>query len=266
LVNTLKKISLGLSRTHAGFISETYSKCYFTDRENLELDGLLEVMERTRSERIKDLLFYGIAQAALLKMPMSMFHRASLKQRLTRVDRKSRNKASWDRPFGALIREFVEEAVIYGWQRNLRHTVTKMDALSAIGDIDSDELLFLDPPYINCRGGVPTYGEAYHFLEGFAQGISRWQGNLDTSGSHPMFRCQESSFETPEGWLSGIRMLLDCATRGSVVATARQYDEPGARQMRRMLKDHFKQVECRKMHASTIFSNAQNGEYLFLAT
>lgn len=267
LAYAVRVIDEATRERHTGFIARTYSGCYFTHRENQELDGLLQAMQGVGARHVKDLLFYGIAQAALAKMPMSMFHRASLKQRLAKVPRNSRNETTWSTPFRALVPRFLEEAVVFSWRRNHRHVVTRKDALDAVDSLDSDEVLFLDPPYVNPRSGVPTYAEAYHFLEGFACGAEEWRAKLDWRGSHPIFRgCHESSFENPMGWEAGVRTLVDRAEKGSVIATARERDDPGARQLKRFLRARFKNVKVCGIRSSTIFSDTENREYLFLAT
>ena len=248
-----------------GFISREYKDCYFTKAENLELDGLLECLATTKSERMHDLVFYGVAQAALAKMPMSMFHRASLKQRTAKVDRRSGNATTWSRPFRTLVPRYLDEAVLYTWRRRTTHTVTQGDALRRCGKVGGDAALFLDPPYINPGGGVPDYSEAYHFLEGLVQGEKHWATGLQRGGKHPIYDAPKSDFEQAQGWTSGVTQLLDKVEGGSVVATARERDSPGARKLRELLKAKFRSVSSRKLHTSTIFTSTPNPEVLFRA-
>lgn len=249
-----------------GFVSHEYKDCYFTKAENLELDGLLECLATTRSTRLHDLVFYGVAQAALAKMPMSMFHRASLKQRTSRVDRKSGNATTWNTPFRSLVPRYMDEAVVYTWRRRTTHTVTQGDAVAQCRKVGSDTALFLDPPYINPGGGVPEYSEAYHFLEGLVQGEKAWSQGLRRGGKHPIYQARTSTFEEADGWTAGVNDILAKVDGGSVVATARQRDSPGARKLRELLKGKFRSVSSRRLQATTIFTGTPNAEYLFLAT
>lgn len=248
-----------------GFISREYDNCYFTAAENLELDGLLECLATTKSGRLHDLVFYGVAQASLAKMPMSMFHRASLRQRTTKVERRSGNITTWNTPFRTLVPRYMDEAVLFTWRRRATHKVTKGDALSRCRKVSSDAALFLDPPYINPGGGVPDYSEAYHFLEGFVRGEKQWERGLQRGGSHPIYVARKSDFEQAAGWTAGITQLLDKVEGGGVVATVRERDSPGARKLRQLLKEKFRSVSSKRLHTSTIFTATPNAEYLFLA-
>lgn len=267
LETVLHRVERATAQATAGFISEYYDECYFTRAENLELDGLLDELEQTRADRLKDLMFYGVAQAALAKMPMSMFHRASIRQRIAKVPRRSRNSLIWNTPFRVLVPRYVQEAVLYTWLRRRRHEVTQGSALDVTDAIRSGDVLFLDPPYINPKGGVPAYGEAYHFLEGFSRGQDVWERWLDGSRSHPIFRgFPQSSFDSPDGWRSGVGTLLDTVDGGSVLATGRLRDRPGARTLKSLLRARFRNVATQNLHSSTIFSPIPNREYLFVAS
>ena len=260
------KVTECMSEATPGFISREFKNCYFTKAENLELDGLMECLTTTKSTRLHDLVFYGVAQAALAKMPMSMFHRASLKQRTSHVDRKSGNSKIWNTPFHTLVPRYIDEAVVYTWRRRTTHMVTQGDAVTQCRKVGSDTALFLDPPYINPGGGVPEYSEAYHFLEGLAQGEKAWAAGLRRGGRHPIYEARATTFEHAKGWTTGVNQILGKVDGGSVVATARQRDSPGARKLRELLREKFRFVSSKRLQATTIFTGTPNAEYLFLAT
>jgi len=267
LTNIQRRVEKAISEAEVGFVSECFEGCYFTAAENLELDGLIMALQQLRSARLRDLLFYGIAQAALAKLPMSMFHRASLDQRLAGVPRRSGNGRIWATPFRILVPQYVQEAVLYTWHRRATHSVTQGSALDAVRNVERNSVLFLDPPYINPSGGVPTYSEAYHFLEGITQGPEIWEQRLDRSGNHPIYRgSPQSIFDTASGWVSGVEDLLGRVRGGGVFATARAKDEPGARELRRLLRARFGTVRAHQLHSTTIFSERSNPEYLFCAS
>lgn len=266
LDKALASVDACVAEAEPGFISGTFRDCYFTDAENLELDGLIQCLEEAVPARLHDLIYYGVAQAALAKMPMSMFHRASIGQRLASVERRSGNSTTWATPFATLVPKFMEEAVLFTWRRRARHKVTRSDAAKNPRHLSDGQTLFLDPPYINPGGGVPSYAEAYHFLEGLAGGRKKWEKALDFNGRHPQFTgSAESSFETPEGWKDGVGTILDHVTDGSALATGRIRDSPGATKLRLLLKDRFSCVRGMLLHSTTIFTERKNAEYLFAA-
>jgi hypothetical protein len=263
----IRRVDEAITFADRGFVTEYFHECYFTDKENLELDGLLSGFEQIRSDRLRDLLFYGVAQASLAKMPMSMFHRASIAQRLADVPRQSGNSTTWSTPFRVLVPKFILEAALFSWQRRAHHTVTCGGALEAVSKVPAGCTLFLDPPYLNPCGRVPGYDEAYHFLEGFRVGRGIWEQWLDGSGSHPIFRgSPKSMFDTVGGWVDGIDSLLAMVDGGSVIATARLHDRPGSTTLRRLLLRRFRRVHSHLLHTSTIFTRRLNPEYLFCAS
>lgn len=262
-----KTASTAMENRRPGFISKNFEGLYFTQDENLELDGLLQLQDRGIDEATADLIFYGLSQAALMKMPMSMFHRASLKQRLTNVDRKCGNLTTWNKPFHALVPRCMQEAASFTVRRRANHEVTQEDATNAYRHSRTGDVLFLDPPYVNPRGGVPTYDVAYHFLEGFAHGEKTWNENLQGIGRQPLFRRGKPSiFETKEGWSLGLAGLVRRARKQSVLATARKKDDPGAKAMEKVLSETFGVVVQKTLQKGVIFSKAPNPELLFQAS
>jgi len=267
LRKALERVDLAIQNARTGFVSSAFDDCYFTKAENLELDGLLNLLRREESRRVHDLIFYGVAQAALAKLPMSMFHRACLKQRTADVERRAGNLAIWSTPFRVLVPRFMEEAVMFTWIRRMRHVVIRGDAVDTVPSLEGDEALFLDPPYVNPCGDAPTYAEAYHFLEGFALGEVRWRRGLTYEKSHPIYvNCTDSDFESGQGWIDGIRTLVDAGSAATILATARQRDVPGARQLGRLLRARFSVVRRRTISETTLFSEKPNKEYLFVAS
>lgn len=265
LDDALGLVEIACSNRRPGFVSRNFDGVFFTRNENLELDGLLEVVEDEGSSIMRDLVFYGVAQAALAKMPMSMFHRPSLKQRLRRIARRSYNVKIWNTAFAELVPEYVAEAVHFAWRRKAKHSVTIADATRVGLGGSSEAAVFLDPPYISHRG-APSYAHAYHFLEGFAVGSAAWQESLDTRFRMPVFRgAKESCFDSREGWVHGMTRILHAVRSSTVLATARQRDNPGARVLHQMLTSKFASVRRKRVLSSTIFSDSPNEEYLFVA-
>jgi adenine-specific DNA-methyltransferase len=252
----LEKVDAAILSAPSGFISNTFRGIYFTQEENAELDGVLELLHGESNRRFHDLVFYGVAQAALAKLPMSMFHRACLKQRLTEVDRRGGNLSTWNTPFRVLAPRFIREAVMFTWSRRMTHVVIQRSATDSVPELHSDDALFLDPPYVSPDGHAPTYAEAYHFLEGLASGEQKWRRGINPDRNHPVFSGgPRSEFETNEGWTRGMVSLIGAARRGSVLATARERDSPGARKLGQLLRTEFESVRRETIAESTIESS-----------
>jgi adenine-specific DNA-methyltransferase len=276
LVNSYDQRDLETALTHLdsafqfatpGFITSTFHGCYFTRPENIELDAVLRLLKSEKRPKIRDLIFFGIAQASLAKLPMSMFHRACLAQRTASVPHRSGNLTTWNTPFRILAPRFIQEAVLFTWRRRMRHVVVHASASSAVPRLTTGEALFLDPPYVNAKGNGPTYGEAYHFLEGFSVGEEAWADGIDPDASHPVFSDAPSSeFEDRRGWTDGLSGLATRGEAATILATARERDHPGARELYGLLRERFGRVRREKIASRTIFSDAPNSEFLFVAS
>lgn len=267
LADLLGAVDSAVIDARPGFISRTFRGCYFTSAENLELDGLSALYEQESCQAARDLILYGVAQAALAKLPMALFHRACLKQRVSPVERRNGNLSTWNTPFRVLVPHFMREAAIFTWTRKLRHRVLLRDATAAVPEIKSGEAIFLDPPYVSPDGHAPTYLESYHFLEGFAVGVDDWQRGLRWGGSHPIFLdSARSNFETRDGWINGVASLARAGRNGTVLGTARARDSPGASDLRFLLVSSFRDVHRSVISKRTIFTDRPNREYLFTAS
>jgi adenine-specific DNA-methyltransferase len=248
-----------------GFVSERFEGMYFKPEENLELDGLLNLLDGgSLDEATADLVFYGMSQAALMKMPMSMFHRASLDQKTAQVERKSGNFVTWHKPFRALVPKRIHEAAAFAMRRNADHEVTNVDALKSYRYSRNGDVLFLDPPYVNPRGG-PTYDVAYHFIEGFAHGEEVWKNGLNSDVPPIFSKDFASEFETASGWERGLEAIVSRARKHATVGTAREKDDPGAKAMARVLEGIYGNVSESILQSKVIFSKTKNPEKMFTA-
>lgn len=148
-------------RPRSGFITKNFADVFFLDRENRWLDGAASTIQNCQSKRERDVVFYLVAQASLMKRPFNLFHRANLNIRIADVKRSFGNAATWEKSFNDLVFKLIDE--FYQVER----PDTQVDIRSVAADQISLEadLLYLDPPYLKTRS-VDCYVRKYHFLEG----------------------------------------------------------------------------------------------------
>ena len=140
--------------------------------------------------------YYALFQAALAKRPYNLFHRRNLYMRQADVSRTFGNKTTWDRPFEDHFRRFAAEAnrAVHGTGRPCR--AINSDALCVEG---TDDLVYIDTPYVNRHGVAVRYRDFYHFLEGLVQ-YHRWATMIDSESRHRRLRLR------PDPWASPSRL------------------------------------------------------------
>ena len=146
-----------------GTISRNYKNIFFTDNENAWLDGAMKKIHKIAYMPKKNLYLYLVIQAALMKRPFNLFHRANLNLRTTKnVERKFGNLATWERSFPKTIEKLMEDL-----KKLETRTViaTIKNPLSAEKISTGYDLVYLDPPYVQ-KAKKDTYWKKYHFLEG----------------------------------------------------------------------------------------------------
>ncbi|MBF0097545.1 MAG: DNA adenine methylase [Magnetococcales bacterium] len=172
---TNEKVSLGknelLSLFHArdGFfydnvISEIYPEIYYTDTENNEVDIVTQNIHNLEDDVKKAEAFYCLFQAALIKRPYNLFHRANLHMRTKEVKRSFGNKVTWDKPFIHHMEKFYDELVEYRLNSfGSQGVILNKDAFHI--DCHCD-LVYIDTPYSKSRNKTETnYFNFYHFLD-----------------------------------------------------------------------------------------------------
>lgn len=92
----------------------------------------------------------------------ALFHRANLYMRQANAQRSFGNKTTWDTPFESHFRQFVSEIA---------------------------DLVYIDPPYFNARGGGVNYYET-------------WGENIDYTSKHRRLIPEPNLWSRPEHILS----------------------------------------------------------------
>jgi adenine-specific DNA methylase len=168
-----------------GFIAQTFSGVYFTDEENRWLDAVVPSIAAVQAPLQRAILWSALGQAALIKRPYNLFHRANLDMRQRDVQRSFGNKVTWDRPFAEYLARFVHEYNEAVFDSGVECRSTCLDAQTLRPDTD---LVYMDPPYTNSRGKGVDYHGFYHFLEGTLD-YDNWSDQLDRGRRHmPLLR------------------------------------------------------------------------------
>jgi adenine-specific DNA methylase len=163
-----------------GFIAESFAGIYFTDKENRWLDGVVPAIAALPESPERAILWAALGQAALIKRPYNLFHRANLAMRERNVERSFGNKVTWDRPFDHYLKNFVQEYNEAVFDSGVPCKSTCLDAQGLVPDTD---LVYLDPPYTSSRGNGVDYHGFYHFLEGLLA-YDNWSDQLDLARKH----------------------------------------------------------------------------------
>ncbi|WP_191905921.1 DNA adenine methylase [Nitrincola iocasae] len=166
---------------YAGFVSNTFNGMYYTDEENMYIDGFSRFIEKINGPH-KKVLYYGFFQACLSKRPYNLFHRANLNMRLKDTDRSFGNLTAWNKSFEKWIthnlREFAKLDI------SGKCEIKCQDAL----DLENNhDLVYLDPPYISNTKYTESYLSRYHFLEGIVN-FDVWNDLIDHNTKTKKFK------------------------------------------------------------------------------
>lgn len=143
-----------------GFITKEFENVFYTSAENMWLDGFCKRFIESNN-LIAEIAFYGVGQAALMKRPFNLFHRANLYLRLNNAERNFGNLTTWETPFIKLAKKAIDE--LYAIKRTGKnYKISNKDAEQLSSNCD---LLYIDPPYLKKKHN-DCYLKKYHFLEG----------------------------------------------------------------------------------------------------
>ena len=155
------------AREYETTISDIYEGVYYTDDENNELDIIAQNILAIEDPIKRAEAYYCLFQAALVKRPYNLFHRANLDVRLKNVKRSFGNKVTWDRPIYLHMKKFYNELVGYRLASRLnKGIILNTNAFKIDADYD---LIYIDTPYTKNRNKTETnYFNFYHFLDALA--------------------------------------------------------------------------------------------------
>jgi adenine-specific DNA-methyltransferase len=250
-------------RSYPSFIGDTFGGVYYTDEENRQLDVLVANVEALPPGGQRDLAWFAVFQACLIKRPFNLFHRRNLSLRTADVPRTFGNKATWDTPLAPLLSRFAAQgsAAVFRGARPCRAVAG--DVMDAPGDHD---LVYMDPPYVSSKGTGNDYARYYHFLEGMCDYAS-WPGKLDRTSRNLRLAGPTS----PWSQQRSIRALLrEACARFPDAVLALSYRSDGVPDPEDLLKDlRSVRGEVEQFDAGSypyvLSTNRRSRELLFIA-
>lgn len=216
-----------------GFITENFSNTYYTDEENMWLDGARSAIESIECPWERAMAYWCLFQCCIIKRPYNLFHRANLATRTSDVSRSFGNKKTWDTPFEIHFRRFATEINQAVFHSEKTFLATSHDVLEVDGQFD---LLYLDPPYINGSGRCDSYTAHYHFLEGLVR-YEEWGDLIDRSVRHKPFRKSANTWEDKELVFQSFEALIKKHGNASVAISYRSDGFPPIHRLKSLLED-----------------------------
>jgi adenine-specific DNA-methyltransferase len=225
-------------RTYSRTIAEHYDGLFFLSSEDEWLDVTLQNIDAELEGTERSLALFAVTQAALVKRPYNLFHRANLYMRTADVKRSFGNQTSWNRSFDEWSQRLLAEANLAVFDSGRSHVALNEDATSVTGRFD---LVYLDPPYLNQRGVGVDYNDFYHFLEGMVR-YPEWHHNIDSRRRHKPFAPRRSKWSNEACALDQFASVLRNHPTSIFVISYRDDGKPSIGELRRLLSDTGREV------------------------
>jgi adenine-specific DNA methylase len=248
---------------YPNFIQRTFSGIYFTDEENLWLDRVIYNINHLLDNHYKkSLARFALFQAAIIKRPYNLFHRANLYMRNANVKRSFGNKATWDTPFESHFRGFVDEANGAVFDNQRHNCALKLDAFET--PIGSD-LVYLDPPYLNSKGIGIDYRDVYHFLEGLVN-YDDWTEIIDYKSKHKRLKPRYSKWNKAGTIVEAFDTLIARHRHSTIIISYRDNGLPSYQQLIDTLRIYKTNVNYVLLPKQYALSKSKSHELLLIAT
>ena len=226
---------------HPTFIQETFNEIYYTDDENEWLDNVSFNIRHIENEYKRDLAYFALFQACLIKRPYNLFHRKNLDMRLRNVKRSFGNKKTWDTPFETHFRKFVNEANNAVFNNGNICISTNNDIFDITRHYD---LVYLDPPYLNENGMGVNYSDFYHFLNGLVD-YDNWKTKIDYTTKHLKMKSNANIWNNKETILEAFKTTFNKFKDSIVVLSYRNNGFPSIDVLLSELNKTHKNVQVR---------------------
>ncbi|MBJ95998.1 MAG: DNA methyltransferase [Rickettsiales bacterium] len=266
---TLSRVMLAAERgaepgtANPGFITSTFPGIYFTEPENRWLDAVIPAVADTTNPFERAILWAALGQAALIKRPYNLFHRANLTMRLRKVQRSFGNKVAWERPFDHYLSHFVAEfnAAVFDSGRICQST-----CVDAAEFEPSCDLVYLDPPYTSAARNSVDYRDFYHFLEGMLD-YQNWSDQLDHKRRHKPLRRRANPWSRAAEVTYAFQTLFERCAQVPILALSYRSDGlPKVSELCHMLRSFGRAVTVHEAKDYRYaLSGRRAGEVLLLA-
>ncbi|MCY3411344.1 MAG: DNA adenine methylase [Candidatus Heimdallarchaeota archaeon] len=253
-----------LYKDHEHHIEREYQQQYFTQDENIWLDGIISNIRQVDGEYAQAILYWALFQACIIKRPYNLFHRKNLYMRLDEVKRSFGNKTTWDRPFDAYMRKFVTQANQAIFDNGYKNKAYNQD-ISGMDPLDVD-LVYIDPPYMKQKRNMSgnDYQNYYHFLEGILD-YDNWKHQINNSLKHRPYAMQKTSWIDPKQISSEFEKLIRKYQDSTLVISYNTQGYPSSEQLREILLTYKTKVEHHLKPITYALNKGKNTEILFIA-
>jgi adenine-specific DNA-methyltransferase len=259
----------GIEPRH-GFIAQTFSGLYYTNKENSWLDGFAEHLRNVSatsgiSKKKASLLRYLLYQACLKKRPFNLFHRANLHLRTKRnVSRSFGNYATWERSFEHhILQAYDELSPIFPGQ--VESTVLPSGNVLRLKP--GYDLVYIDPPYINTisRYNRDDYWRRYHFLEGLAR-YDKWGVHIDPTSDIGLLRQPSwmTDWSKKSTFPARLYSLIKIHSESQVVLSYVTNAHPEELEIKELFEDTFSSVSIHSREHNHALGVFPRRELLFI--
>lgn len=246
-----------------GFVAKTFDRRFYRRNENMWLDGAIDAISLIGNSHHRDIVYYCLIQACLMKRPFNLFHRANLYLRQNFTSSSFGNKTTWETPFSIHMRKAYSELEL-AWGISCGGLRVVKDE----GEIDSGsvDIVYLDPPYIpSSKKSIESYIFRYHFLEGLVR-PEEWPAMVDMASP---IRCFKPEY-FPREWvreeqiIEGLRELIDVYGNASFVMSYAAGASPDVARIRRIFRKEFSSEQVFRKKYGAALSKTQREELLFI--
>lgn len=221
------------------FIADNFREIYYTDEENHWLDVVRYNISVMDDEYKRAVAWFALFQSCIIKRPYNLFHRKNLYVRMTDVRRSFGNKKTWDTPFEAHFRSFVEEANRAVFDNGEDCKALNMDAQTIPNQYD---LVYIDTPYLNEKGVGVDYADFYHFLNGLVD-YDKWPDIIDFNSKHHRLKRHYSVWNDKSNIINGFNGLIDNFRDSILVFSYRSNGIPSIESLESLLRSRGRKNE-----------------------
>jgi len=252
---------------HPHFIENQFQDIYYTKEENIWLDRVISNLYDSELGYKRDMGFWCLFQACIIKRPFSLFHRKNLNLRTRNVQRSFGNKVTWDTSFEVHFRRFANELNSYIIATNNPCYASNYDVLEVPRDYFQEgfDLVYVDPPYIPERGENIVYRDLYHFLEGIMQ-YNSWKDMIDNNSKHKRIKPIYNIWNDKNCINRAFKELLERYKRSNILLSHRSEGIPTTDELVRMLEYIYSHVSIvNSIGHKYALSTRDSNEILILA-